>query len=140
MQVQDIVVGNKNFTDVTKPSEIVQLLLNEDQLASLDGANASVKGKGKSVPSSTQANGNAVRDLWNDEGDEFFGQPASAQPGPGSNADGADDDSAPPAPISTGRGRGRRRKGEAAATRGHKPGPGRGRGRRKAQMVDVDGE
>ncbi|KAF9821911.1 hypothetical protein IEO21_00341 [Rhodonia placenta] len=138
--VQDIVVGNKNFTDVTKPSEIVQLLLNEDQLASLDGANASVKGKGKSVPSSTQANGSAVRDLWNDEGDEFFGQPASAQPGPGSNADGADDDSAPPAPISTGRGRGRRRKGEAAATRGHKPGPGRGRGRRKAQMVDVDGE
>jgi hypothetical protein len=40
-QVQDIVVGNKNFTDVTKPSEIVQLLLNDDQLANLDSSNTS---------------------------------------------------------------------------------------------------
>ena len=45
-QVQDIVVGNKTFTDVAKPSEIVQLLLNEDQLANLDtnAGDASAKG------------------------------------------------------------------------------------------------
>jgi len=71
--VQDIVVGNKNFTDVTKPSEIVQLLLNDDQLASLDNSAAtglSSKRAGKR-PAEAE-DGEPVRDLWNEEGDDFF--------------------------------------------------------------------
>ena len=35
-QVQDIVVGNKQFTDVAKPNEIVSLLLNDDELALIE--------------------------------------------------------------------------------------------------------
>lgn len=69
--VQDMVVGNKNFTDLTKPSEIVQLLLNEDQLANLNSGNVdpsqSLSGQpiaGGSMPVS--------RELWNEEGDDFF--------------------------------------------------------------------
>ncbi|KAG1716542.1 hypothetical protein ID866_594 [Astraeus odoratus] len=74
--VQDIVVGNKNFTDVTKPSEIVQLLLNDDQLAGIDNNNVSglsSKKSGKRPAGSSETNGDTVRDLWNDEGDDFFG-------------------------------------------------------------------
>jgi len=72
--VQDIVVGNKNFTDVTKPSEIVQLLLNEDQLANLDPASAVPSQSLNSQPV-THGNGNnePMRELWNEEGDDFFG-------------------------------------------------------------------
>ena len=79
--MQDIVVGNKNFTDVTKPSEIVQLLLNEDQLANLETtAASSAKKNGKKTPGQADTDA-AVRDLWNDEGDEFFGQPTQPQGG-----------------------------------------------------------
>ncbi|KAH9944513.1 SNF2 family N-terminal domain-containing protein [Epithele typhae] len=69
--VQDIVVGNKTFTDVAKPNEIVQLLLNEDQLANLDvnSGGASSKAAGKR-PAGAEG---ASIDLWNEEGDEFFG-------------------------------------------------------------------
>jgi DNA helicase INO80 len=75
--VQDIVVGNKNFTDVTKPSEIVQLLLNDDQLANLDSSNtsgSSSKKTGKQVVGVSEgSSGDTMRDLWNEEGDDFFG-------------------------------------------------------------------
>lgn len=75
--VQDIVVGNKNFTDVTKPSEIVQLLLNDDQLANLDSSNpsgsSSRKGGKQAVGVSEGPSGDTMRDLWNEEGDDFFG-------------------------------------------------------------------
>ncbi|KAF9229431.1 hypothetical protein BS17DRAFT_723199 [Gyrodon lividus] len=75
--VQDIVVGNKNFTDVAKPSEIVQLLLNDEQLANIDNTNApgpSSKKSGKQPATGfDNASRDAVRDLWNDEGDDFFG-------------------------------------------------------------------
>ncbi|KAJ3895043.1 SNF2 family DNA-dependent ATPase [Lentinula edodes] len=74
--VQDIVVGSKNFTDVAKPSEIVQLLLNDEQLASLDtsGSQGGANSKGKGVADSTQ-------DLWIEEGDEFFAGPQSTAVG-----------------------------------------------------------
>ncbi|KAJ3737090.1 SNF2 family DNA-dependent ATPase [Lentinula guzmanii] len=74
--VQDIVVGSKNFTDVAKPSEIVQLLLNDEQLASLDtsGSEGGANNKGKEVADST-------RDLWLEEGDEFFAGPQSSAAG-----------------------------------------------------------
>ncbi|KAF7784425.1 hypothetical protein Agabi119p4_590 [Agaricus bisporus var. burnettii] len=68
--VQDIVVGNKTFQDMAKPSEIVQLLLNDEQLANLDTQN---------LPTgriSTEAPDSSARDLWNEEGDDFFGHSA----------------------------------------------------------------
>jgi len=75
-QVQDIVVGNKNFTDVTKPSEIVQLLLNDDQLANIDNSkpsSAPSKKAGKRAVGASEGSSDAMRDLWNEEGDDFFG-------------------------------------------------------------------
>ncbi|KAF9068102.1 SNF2 family N-terminal domain-containing protein [Rhodocollybia butyracea] len=67
--VQDIVVGSKNFTDVAKPSDIVQLLLNDEQLANLNttGSQGDADRKGKGVAD--------TRDLWLEEGDEFFAGP-----------------------------------------------------------------
>lgn len=81
--VQDIVVGNKTFTDATKPSEIVQLLLNEDQLASLDASNG-VPGAVStgSVTETSKATVASTRDLWTEEGDEFFGHSGPTQSGP----------------------------------------------------------
>ncbi|KIM48080.1 hypothetical protein M413DRAFT_62469 [Hebeloma cylindrosporum] len=75
--VQDIVVGNKNFTDVTKPSEIVQLLLNDAQLASLESSNTLPDSRNEES-SEQPGYQNPVRDLWNDEGDDFFGHTTAA--------------------------------------------------------------
>ncbi|OCH96546.1 hypothetical protein OBBRIDRAFT_815823 [Obba rivulosa] len=125
--VQDIVVGNKNFTDVTKPSEIVQLLLTEDQMASLEGQSdpsAQLQSKGSEV---IRGNELASRDLWNEEGDEFFGHTGPSQSGPGAGAE-VNEDEGTPVPIST---RGKKRRGDAS-TRGSKP---RGRGGRKKNNV-----
>lgn len=71
MQVQDMVVGNKSFTDLTKPSEIVQLLLNEDQLANLNSGNVDPS---QSLSGQPITNGSmpVSRELWNEEGDDFF--------------------------------------------------------------------
>lgn len=115
MQVQDIVVGNKNFTDVTKPSEIVHLLLNDEQIASLESSNrlpGTRKDKSNEQSAGSQE---AVRDLWNEEGDDFFGHTAAAP------AERQDDEGIPTTSQST---RGKRRKlGATGATRGRKPGP-----------------
>lgn len=73
--MQDIVVGNKTLTDVAKPSEIVQLLLNDEQLASLDSSATSNLSDGMG---STTADNGAVRDLWNEDGDDFFGHSTTA--------------------------------------------------------------
>ncbi|KAJ7597201.1 SNF2 family DNA-dependent ATPase [Mycena floridula] len=67
--VQDIVVGSKTFTDVAKPSEIVHLLLNDEQLAGMDTSAAL---PAKDADDKT-GEGEPIRDLWNDEGDDFFG-------------------------------------------------------------------
>ncbi|KZT06822.1 uncharacterized protein LAESUDRAFT_743170 [Laetiporus sulphureus 93-53] len=132
--VQDIVVGNKSFTDVTKPSEIVQLLLNEDQLAGLDSSSDASKSKGKRpATDATQANGNVIRDLWNEEGDEFFGHSTAAQNG--ASIEAIDEDAGTPVPTPSGRGR--KRGGGAGTTRGRKPGQ---RGRRKANVTGGDGD
>ena len=66
-----MVVGNKNFTDLTKPSEIVQLLLNEDQLANLNSGNVDPS---QSLSGQPITNGSMLgsRELWNEEGDDFF--------------------------------------------------------------------
>jgi len=80
VQVQDMVVGNKNFTDLTKPSEIVQLLLNEDQLANLDSGNVDPS---QSLSGQPITNGSmpVSRELWNEEGDDFFTGATGNAPG-----------------------------------------------------------
>ncbi|KAF9456537.1 SNF2 family N-terminal domain-containing protein [Collybia nuda] len=112
--VQDIVVGNKTFTDVTKPSEIVQLLLNDEQLATLNTSAAN-----NTITNKTSGNlGNAeepVQDLWNDEEDSFFGH--SAPTAPSNSLDG--DDQGTPTPMGA-RGK-KRRAGTVGASRGRKP-------------------
>lgn len=111
-QVQDIVVGNKNFTDVAKPSEIVQLLLNDEQLASLESSNRLPENPKDNSKKDGQIN---TRDLWNEEGDDFFGH-TSATP--------ADRQNEESIPSSAQAARGKRRKtGGTGATRGRKPGP-----------------
>ncbi|KDR85120.1 hypothetical protein GALMADRAFT_218196 [Galerina marginata CBS 339.88] len=113
--VQDIVVGNKNFTDVTKPSEIVQLLLNDEQLASLESSNRLPGNREDRSANEKQDGQAAVRDLWNEEGDDFFGHTANAP------AERQDEEGVPIVSHST---RGKRRKpGTTGATRGRKPGP-----------------
>ncbi|ESK98319.1 snf2 family helicase atpase [Moniliophthora roreri MCA 2997] len=117
--VQDIVVGNKTFTDVAKPSEIVQLLLNDEQLAGLDQSSSSQKAsdtKGKGSGSN-----DAMRDLWMEEGDEFFGQPGA---GPSPNVETVHDENG------TGSTRGKKRK---PATRGGR----RGGGKKRTQATAV---
>ena len=113
LQVQDIVVGNKNFTDVTKPSQIVQLLLNDEQLASLEASDTVSGKKGKRSAAVAHAEGEPVRDLWNEEGDDFFGHSTAAAGGAGTGETG--DDDKPPAP------KGRKKKaGTAGTTRARK--------------------
>lgn len=110
-----MVVGNKNFTDVTKPSEIVQLLLTDDQLANLDtSGGSSAKQAGKRAANES----NGGRDLWNEEGDDFFGH---SGPAPGSVAEPVEEDKevgAPPPAVSTVK----KRKGPTGAPRGRRPG------------------
>lgn len=111
LQVQDIVVGAKNFTDVAKPSEIMQLLLNEEQLATLDSTSTS----GPSQEPGNASGDVIARDLWNEEGDDFFGHtgPTSGLAGP----EVADDEAVPTAAT-----RGKKRKQGTGAPRGRKPG------------------
>jgi len=132
--VQDIVVGNKTFTDATKPSEIVQLLLNEDQLASLD-ASSSVPG-----PITTDTGGTSkapaapTRDLWTEEGDDFFGHSGPAQSGPQDSGKDVEDGTATPKPT---RGKKRSRAGATTGSRGRKSAP-KGGSRRKTAVESGD--
>lgn len=131
IQVQDIVVGNKTFTDVTKPSEIVQLLLNEDQLANLDTSSAAASKKnGKKPAGQGEQDGAAVRELWNEEGDDFFGHVAPPQTTVNTPAEPAEEEGTP-VPVS---GRGRRKRGDGVR---RKPGPKPGT-RKKAQLASVE--
>ena len=122
--MQDIVVGNKSFTDVAKPNEIVSLLLNDDELANLESqgsstAAATSKKSGKKATGTTDETSQAVRDLWQEEGDDFFGAQGNATIAPNST-DGVEEDSSTPAPIGTGT-RGKKRRGQGGGTRGRKP-------------------
>ena len=124
-----MIVGNKTFTDVAKPNEIVQLLLNEDQLANLEvSGGTSSKAAGK-----RPAGADASIDLWNEEGDEFFGGQSTTQ-APG-NGNGDDDDEAPKVVTST---RGRKRGRGGASGESTPRGRGRGRGRKKVTVTGAD--
>ncbi|KAJ3558033.1 hypothetical protein NM688_g1148 [Phlebia brevispora] len=128
--VQDIVVGNKNFTESNKPSEIVQLLLTPDQLANLDnGTTSTVKRNGKKPAGQTNVPEGPVRDLWNEEGDDFFGN--SGGPANGTSGIQEVDDEGTPVPVS-----GRKRRGEGAR-RGRKPGPKPGRKKASAAASET---
>ena len=96
-------VGTKQFVEVTKPNEIVNLLLNDDEISDLqkqapdvlaqvmDAPVASSKKKGKRPVTDAP-----TRDLWNDEGDDdFFGHSALIQD--------VDDEAIPvaPPPVAT---------------------------------------
>ncbi|EJD03854.1 uncharacterized protein FOMMEDRAFT_82627 [Fomitiporia mediterranea MF3/22] len=126
--VQDIVVGNKQFTDVTKPKEIVSLLLNDDELANLDKADADGSVR-KADSRAGDAASQAARALMVDEEDDFF-----SNSGPNNNEMGiteyGDEENGTPGPTST---RGKKRKGPGTGTRGrNKPGPKRGYKRKPA--------
>ncbi|KAJ7103398.1 SNF2 family N-terminal domain-containing protein [Mycena belliarum] len=111
--VQDIVVGTKNFTEVAKPSEIMQLLLNDEQLATLD----TTATQGPPINASDDAAG---RDLWNEEGDgdDFFGHSAPIA-APVQAGDAIDDETGGQGSATATRGKKRRATG---APRGRKPG------------------
>lgn len=64
-----------------------------------------------------------MRDLWNEEGDEFFGHSGPVLAG-GASIQELDDEGTP---VPTGPGR--KRRGEPGARRGRKPGPKPGRKR-----------
>lgn len=114
LQVQDIVVGNKNFTDVTKPSEIVSLLLNDDQLANFSSSTTGLSNQNADQrPAGDNPDGEPIRDLWNEEGDDFFGH--SAATGPAIASDGMEDDNGTPGPS-----RGKKR--NTGGSRGRRPG------------------
>ncbi|KAJ7837479.1 SNF2 family N-terminal domain-containing protein [Mycena olivaceomarginata] len=120
--VQDIVVGTKNFTEVAKPSEIMQLLLNEEQLATLDTTATS-----GSSAQDVKTSGDAVaRDLWNEEGDDFFGH---SGPNAGLAADIPEDENGGGSAPTTST-RGKKRKPGTGAPRGRKP------GKKKAVMAE----
>lgn len=117
--MQDLVVGNKSFTDVTKPSEIMQLLLNDDQLANLDTSGGlSAKQAGKRPARSNDVAGDQMRDLWNEEGDDFFGHSGAATSLTTEQLE-DEKDSGTPIPSA---GTGKKRKGPTGAPRGRRPG------------------
>ncbi|KAF6766320.1 DNA ATP-dependent helicase [Ephemerocybe angulata] len=89
--VQDIVVGNKTLTDMAKPREIVQLLLNDEQIASLDKSGSLAAAESKNIKGKQPAgkkDNSGMGDMWDEEGDDFFKAGAA---GPG-NEDKGDED------------------------------------------------
>jgi DNA helicase INO80 len=108
-------VGNKNFTDVTKPSEIVQLLLNDEQLAALNTSTApSMSTSHGAIEGTPNHAGGPVQDLWNDEEDNFFGHSGTLVTAAASDAVDAD------TPIPSTRGK-KRKSGTTGTARGRKP-------------------
>ncbi|KAG8883810.1 putative DNA helicase ino80 [Tulasnella sp. 331] len=70
-EVSDVVVGNKDFREIARPTEIVSLLLDDEELKKLDqqALDAGAAKNGYSSRSSAAVAG------WELEGDDFFGQP-----------------------------------------------------------------
>ena len=127
--VQDMVVGNKSFSEMNQTNEMVQLLLTDEQIAA--AANAPVPER--PVGQFSGAGMAGLRDLWVEEGDEFFGA---------SNIQPMADDEGTPAPT-TGRGRGRGRprgsgegRGRGRGGRGRGERGGRGRGGARGERLD----
>lgn len=109
--MQDIVVGSKNLTDIAKPSEIVQLLLNDDQLGELKASSGDLTPNDKT--------GISDSNIWDEEGDDFFGHSVT-NAGVSQSADFTEEG---PVVTST-----RGRKPRKPATRGRRGGKKRGGG------------
>ncbi len=104
---------------MAKPSEIVSLLLNDDELANL-GSTSTIRQLETSDAIRRQATGVAKgHDLWNDDGDEFDN-------GGGGAVAEEDEDSSN---ITKGK-----RKDHPPAKRGRKPGAGKVAQRKKGEM------
>ena len=108
--------------------------MNEDQLANLDASNSvSERALGKR-PAQPDVSGDAVRDLWTEEGDEFFGHSASAAPNV-AMGQGKDDDAAPVPSASRGK---RRKVGNGGTARGRKNNAKSSGGKRKSDAATGD--
>ena len=109
----------------------MSLLLNDDELANLEKQSANSEGSGKGLSkipaTASSVNELAVKDLWADEGDDFFGQPSSASHNVPDVAE-EDDTGTIPSAASL---RGRKKYGASGAPRGRKSNPTKGT-RRKA--------
>lgn len=79
-QVQDIVVGNKQFGDGAMPSDLASILLNDDvDITKLGEESAANPNAGTTVSKQKEHRPLVPRiplDAWNDEGDDFFGHTA----------------------------------------------------------------
>lgn len=104
--------------------------MNDEQLANIDNTNGqglpSKKSGKRSGTGSTSANNDTVRDLWNDEGDDFFGHPANQG---NVTADKGEEDGAV---VAHGRGKKRKVGGSTGASRPRKTG-GKAAGKRKVE-------
>ncbi|CAE6337969.1 unnamed protein product [Rhizoctonia solani] len=137
--VQDIVVGNKQFTEATTSKEIVSLLLDDDQLANLatkgmPDTQAQVSGSSTLMASN--------RDLWADEGDEFFGSSTLAAPKenvdePTPSATGMNTPNAMSEPVY---GRGLKKDGTRKLKPGRKTGPGGSKAERRKKRGPITGD
>ncbi|KAG8739108.1 putative DNA helicase ino80 [Ceratobasidium sp. 414] len=151
--VQDIVVGNKQFTEATTSKEIVSLLLDDDQLANL-----ATKGM-PSVPSASldrdMASGPSLqpmttnRDLWADEGDEFFGsstlgaQQAAADALDNAPVSSLGTPTGAGTPVANGDlvyGRGLKKDGTRKLKPGRKTGPGGSKAERRKKRGPITGD
>ncbi|CAE6436278.1 unnamed protein product [Rhizoctonia solani] len=137
--VQDIVVGNKQFTEATTSKEIVSLLLDDDQLANL-----ATKGmpNTQTQPSGSSALMNSNRDLWADEGDEFFGSSTLNAPKenieePTPSATGMNTPNASFEPVY---GRGLKKDGTRKLKPGRKTGPGGSKAERRKKRGPITGD
>ena len=152
-------MGNKQFTEATTSKEIVSLLLDDDQLANL-----ATKGM-PSVQSTSlepQTSGSTMlqqpmtssRDLWADEGDEFFGSSTlGAQQAAADALDNAPIPSSLATPTGAGTpllngasatdsiyGRGLKKDGTRKLKPGRKTGPGGSKAERRKKRGPVTGD
>lgn len=107
---------------MTKPSEIVQLLLNDEQLATFSSSASQVP-DGRSA-TTNGAEKKSAQDFWDDEEDNFFGHSTLSASAPDADDQGT--------PVHTSA-RGKKRKpGASGAPRGRRSGIG---GRKKMTPV-----
>ncbi len=109
------------------------MLLNEDQLANLDSSTAATaKKNGKKPAGQAVQNDTTVRELWNEEGDDFFGHTAPPQVAVATSGDVVEEEGTP----KPSGGRGKKRRGNGDGSR-RKPGPKPGT-RKKAQPAAAE--
>ena len=110
------------------------MLLNDDELANLErqGPSNAIASKktGKRSGTTTDETSQAVRDLWTEEGDDFFGH--SGPPASAAVPDGAEDEDATPGPGATNNRTKKKRGAPSGPRAGRKPGPPKGSKRKAA--------